>query len=70
MVLGVHGGRTACDSIPGVTQQRGAGLSGTVVEVDYDADAITVELADGSRRTLPFEMFDAQDVYQDRKSVV
>ena len=55
--------RGACDSIAGVTEQR-AGMGGTVVEVDYDADTITVELADGSQRTLPFAMFDAQDVYQ------
>jgi hypothetical protein len=51
-----------------VTDQRaeieGAGLSGIVVEVDYDADMISVELADGSRKTLPFELFDRQDVYQ------
>ncbi|HVA24130.1 MAG TPA: hypothetical protein VMW62_07015 [Chloroflexota bacterium] len=51
-----------------MTDQRaeieGAGLSGTVVEVDYDADTITVELDDGSRKVLPFELFDSQDVYQ------
>lgn len=63
MVLSSHVRRGTCDSIPGVTEQR-AGLSGTVVEVDYDADTITVELADGGQRTLPFEMFDAQDVYR------
>ena len=51
-----------------MTDQRadigGASLSGIVVEVDYDADTISVELADGSRRTLPFELFDSKDVYQ------
>ncbi|MFI5268798.1 MAG: hypothetical protein ACHQ7M_15595, partial [Chloroflexota bacterium] len=51
-----------------MTDQRaeaaGASLSGIVVEVDYDADTITVELADGSQKTLPFELFDAHDVYQ------
>lgn len=51
-----------------MTEQRaetdGATLSGIVVEVDYDADTITVELPDGSRQMLPFELFDGQDVYQ------
>jgi hypothetical protein len=51
-----------------VTDQRAettaTALSGIVVEVDYDADTIIVELADGSRQTLPFELFDSQDVYR------
>lgn len=45
-------------------QTAGATLSGTVIEVDYDQDTIAVELADGAQRTLPFELFDAQDVYR------
>lgn len=51
-----------------MTDQRAetvaASLSGIVVEVDYDADTISVELDDGRQQTLPFELFDAQDVYR------
>jgi len=39
-------------------------LAGTVVDVDYDADTITVELEGGEQRTYSFELFDSQDVYQ------
>jgi len=35
-----------------------------VVDVDYDADSITVELDDGRRETYAFELFDSQNVYQ------
>ena len=51
-----------------MAEQRAASetalLRGTVVEVDYDADSILVELDDGRREAFPFEMFDSQDVYQ------
>jgi hypothetical protein len=39
-------------------------LQGEVLEVDYDKDEIAVRLEDGEKRTFPFELFDAQDVYQ------
>jgi hypothetical protein len=51
-----------------VTQRRtgseGAILSGRVLDIDYDADTITVELDDGRQQTFPFELFDSGDVYQ------
>ena len=43
---------------------EGASLSGKVLDVDYDADTITVELEDGRQRTYPFELFDGSNVYQ------
>ncbi|HEX6511794.1 MAG TPA: hypothetical protein VF157_05820 [Chloroflexota bacterium] len=43
---------------------QGAVISGVVVDIDYDADTISVELDDGRRETYPFEMFDSSDVYQ------
>lgn len=39
-------------------------LKGQVIDVDYDADTISVRLDDGSEASYPFEMFDAYDVYQ------
>ncbi len=35
-----------------------------MVDVDYDADTITVELEGGNQQTYPFETFDSHDVYQ------
>lgn len=68
MVLGSQTSAGRCASIEGVTDQPartdGANSRGSVVEVDYDADTITVEFADGRRQTLPFELFDEQDLYQ------
>ena len=41
-----------------------AAVSGTVLDVDYDADTISVELDDGRVETFPFEAFDNGNVYQ------
>ncbi|MGH2366282.1 MAG: hypothetical protein ACRDHX_16745 [Chloroflexota bacterium] len=38
-------------------------LRGSVISVDHDADTITVKLDEGEERTLPFDAFDAGDVY-------
>jgi hypothetical protein len=46
------------------TATEGATLRGEVVDVDYDADTITVRLDDGREETYPFELFDGSDVYQ------
>ena len=55
-------------SIRVVAEQRaqieGAVVQGTLVEVDYDADTVAVELADGQPATYPFELFDSANVYQ------
>jgi hypothetical protein len=55
-----------------VTEQRatseGTVLRGTVLDVDYDADTITVELEDGRFQTYGFEMFDSRDLYQPGQS--
>ncbi len=51
-----------------MTEQRaateGATLKGTVLDVDYDADTVTVEFEDGRQQTYGFEVFDSSDVYQ------
>lgn len=46
------------------TPVESAILRGTVLEVDFDADTIQVELENGERKSFPFEVFDSQDVYQ------
>jgi hypothetical protein len=45
-------------------QTRPAVLRGTVLEIDYDADTVTVELDDGQQQTFSFELFDHHDIYQ------
>jgi len=51
-----------------VTEQgatdKSSGLRGEVLDIDYDADTITVRLDDGRETTFPFELFDSEDVYQ------
>ena len=51
-----------------MTEQRAAAgqtyRRGEVLDVDFDADTITVRLEDGSDHTFAFEPFDGGDVYQ------